>query len=76
MARSLVSEHKPRSPRLRRPQRHLELSESAAADVRPTKTMSKPRTVSRADRLSLSGPILVLVLTNVWFFSEVLAYVH
>lgn len=42
----------------------------------PTKTPSKPRTVSRADRSSPSGLILVLVLTNVWFFSEVLAYVH
>jgi hypothetical protein len=36
----------------------------------------EPKKTARSERLSLSALAVVLVLTNVWFFSQALTYVH
>jgi hypothetical protein len=41
-----------------------------------TKTTTEPTTAPTADRLSLFGLMVVLVLTNAWFFSQALTYVQ
>jgi hypothetical protein len=42
----------------------------------PTSTPNEPATALRADRLSLFGLMVVLVLTNARFFSQALGYVR
>ncbi len=41
----------------------------------PTKS-TKKKTPSSSDRVPLTALVVVLVLTNVWFFSQALTYAH
>ena len=40
----------------------------------PTETTSKPTPESNAERRSLTGLLVLIVLTNGWFISQVVTY--
>lgn len=42
----------------------------------PTRTPSKPKTGTSTERVSLTALVVVLALTNIWFFSQAFTYVH